>query len=383
MTTGLIKNAYIVSPGYEFADGAIVIADGRIQKILQPGTPFPKTDWVYDAEGRLATPGFIDIHTHGAMGVDVTDDDPTAVATIAEAKLKEGCTSWCPTTLTLPEEQLAAALRNVEAYRQSETFNKVIGVHLEGPFINPTCCGAQNPSFVRKPDIEELKRLNAITPVAQISYAAEVEGSAQFAADCLAMGVVPSCGHSKCSFAQFKPVYAAGLRHITHFCNQTSPLHHRDIGLVGAGLLLDDVRTELICDKIHICPDMIDLVFQTKDIESILLITDSMRASHMPDGPSSIGGLDVIVKNGEARLASDGALAGSVLQMNVALKNVFEVTGLPLNVLIKTTSYNQAVELGIDDDVGSIEPGCCADIVILDDETFDVCAVFVDGEKRI
>ncbi len=387
MSKGLIKNAYIVSPGYEFDGGAIIIQNGKIEKVLQPGTPLPTdTDWIYDAEGQLVMPGFIDVHTHGAAGVDVCDvDTPTAIETIAKAKLEEGCTSWCPTTLTVASTDLEKALQHVAAYRTNETYAKVLGVHLEGPFINPACCGAQNPAFLRKPNIEEVKRLNAITPVCQISFApeSEVGNGARFAQECLEMGIVPSAGHTKCSYKEFKAVYAAGLRHLTHFCNQMTPLHHRDIGLVGAGLLLDDLRTEMICDKIHLCPEMIELTFQTKDIESILLITDSMRASHMPDGPSSLGGLDVIVKDGAARLASNGALAGSILRMNVALKNVWEITGMPLSVLIKTTSYNQALEHGLEDALGCIEPGYTADITALDDETFDVKAVFINGEKRL
>ena len=387
MAKGLIKNAYIVSPGYEFDGGAIVIENDKIVKVLQPGTPLPTdADWTYDAEGRLVMPGFIDVHTHGAAGVDVCDDEnPEAIEIIAKAKLEEGCTSWCPTTLTLPQEQLEKSLENVAAYRKNEKFSKVLGVHLEGPFINPACCGAQNPKYLRKPNIDEVKHLNAITPVAQISYAPEDEvgNGAGFARECLDMGIVPSAGHTKCPYSQFKAAYAAGLRHLTHFCNQMTPLHHRDIGLVGAGLLLDDLRAEMICDKIHLCPDMIQLAFQVKDIESILLITDSMRASHMPDGPSSLGGLDVIVKDGAARLASNGALAGSILRMNVALKNVWEVTGMPLNQLVKTTSYNQALEHGLEDTLGCIEPGYTADITVLDDETFDVKAVFVNGEKRL
>lgn len=319
MAKGLIKNAYIVSPGYEFDGGAIVIENGKIAKVLQPGTPLPTdADWVYDAEGNLVMPGFIDVHTHGAVGVDVCDaDDPTAIEKIAKAKLEEGCTAWCPTTLTLPPEQLEASLQHVAEYRKNEKYAKVLGVHLEGPFVNPACCGAQNPAYLRKPDIEEVKRLHAITPVCQVSYApeAEVGDGAKFARDCLEMGIVPSAGHTKCSYKEFKAIYAAGLRHLTHFCNQMTPLHHRDIGLVGAGLLLDDLRAEMICDKIHLCPEMIELAFQTKDPETILLITDSMRASHMPDGPSSLGGLDVIVKDGAARLASNGALAGSILKI--------------------------------------------------------------------
>lgn len=387
MAKGLIKNAYIVSPGYEFDGGAIIIENDKIVKVLQPGTPLPTdADWVYDAEGHLVMPGFIDVHTHGAAGVDVCDaDDPTAIETISKAKLAEGCTSWCPTTLTVPEDQLVKALENVAAYRKNECYSKILGVHLEGPFINPSCCGAQNPAYLRKPNIDEVKKLHAITPVCQISYApeGEVGDGAGFARECLEMGIVPSAGHTKCSYTEFKAIYASGLRHLTHFCNQMTPLHHRDIGLVGAGLLLDDLRAEMICDKIHLCPDMIDLAFQTKDIESILLITDSMRASHMPDGPSSLGGLDVIVKDGAARLASNGALAGSILKMNVALKNVWEVTGMPLNVLVKTTSYNQALEHGLEDKLGCIEPGYTADIAVLDDESFAVKAVFVNGEKRL
>ena len=377
MATGLIKNAYIVSPGYEFDGGAIVIENGRIKKVLQPGTPLPKTDWVYDAEGHMVMPGFIDVHTHGAVGVDVCDaDDPTAIEKIAKAKLEEGCTSWCPTTLTVAEEDLVKALGHVAEYRRNEKYAKVLGVHLEGPFINPACCGAQNPAFLRKPNIEEVKKLNAITPVCQITFApeSEVGDGAKFVRECLDMGVVPSAGHTKCSYAEFKGVYAAGCRHLTHFCNQMTPLHHRDIGLVGAGLLLEDMRAEMICDKIHLSPDMIELAFQTKD---------PMRASHMPDGPSSLGGLDVIVKDGAARLASNGALAGSILRMNVALKNVSEVTGLPLNVLVKATSYNQALEHGLEHELGCIEPGYIADIAVLDDETFAVRAVFVNGEKRL
>ena len=149
--------------------------------------------------------------------------------------------------------------------------------------------------------------------------------------------------------------------------------------MVGAGFLLPDVRIEVICDKVHVCPEMIQLIFEKKPIESILLITDSMRSSHLPDGPSEIGGLDVIVKNGEARLSSNGALAGSMLRMNVALKNVHEVTERPLCEIIQTTSYNQAVELGIGEKYGRVEAGYRADLAILDGQTFDVIKVFKDG----
>ena len=174
--------------------------------------------------------------------------------------------------------------------------------------------------------------------------------------------------------------YRHGLRNLSHFCNQMTALHHRDIGLVGAGLMHNDVFIEFICDKLHICPDMIKLVFQIKGTEHIQLITDAMRASGLPDGPSDLGGLPVIVKNGEARLASNGALAGSTLQMATALKNITEVTGLPLKETVKCSSWNQARALNMPG-LGKLAPGYAADIVLMD-EAFQVKQVFVDGTSK-
>ena len=158
-------------------------------------------------------------------------------------------------------------------------------------------------------------------------------------------------------------------------------LHHREIGMVGCGLVHSDVYVEMICDKIHLCPDMIRLVFQLKDHSHILLITDAMEASHLQPGNYQIGGLDVIVKDGAARLASNGALAGSILRMNHALRNVHEVTGLPLSDIIRCTSLNQAEELGITD-LGRIEAGYRANLTVLDD-AFEVAQVFLDGKARL
>lgn len=382
-TIGRIINATVITPGLRIDGATIVIEDDVIAEVLPPGTPMPEADWTFDAKGDYVAPGFFDIHAHGAVGYEVTDNDPNSVPAVCKAKLEEGVTSYFPTTLTLGHDALVNTMERVAKYRETEEFCRTPGVHLEGPFINPTSLGAQNPAYVRTPDIKEVLDLAAIAPISQMSYAVETEGGIDFAQELLENGVVPSCGHSKSTYATFREAYGKGLRHLTHFCNQMTPLHHRDIGLVGAGLLHDDVRIEIICDKVHVSVPMIQLVFDRKPIESILLITDSMRASHLPDGPSSIGGLDVIVKNGEARLAKDGALAGSMLRMNDALKNVLEVTGLPIEDVIQTTSWNQAEELGLGDQFGCIEPDFFADLVVLGKEDLDVKAVFVGGEKRI
>ena len=296
-------------------------------------------------------------------------------------KLREGVTSCCPTTLTLPEEKLAASLAHIESYRRQPSGAQVLGVHLEGPYVNPECLGAQNPAYQRNPSIDEIKRLDAISPVKLITYAIELPGAVPFTEELLAHGITPSCGHSNADMEQFNAGYCRGLRRLTHFCNQMTKLHHRSIGLVGAGFYLPDVYVELICDRIHLCEDMIRLIFRSKDLSRILLITDAMEASGLKPGNYQLGGLAVVVSDGAARLASNGALAGSILKMNDALRNVHEVTGMPLGELVRTTALNQAEELGIAD-LGRIQAGFRADLAVLDD-AFQVAQVFINGQRRL
>ena len=380
-----IINAHVISPGVDMKKATIVIQTGKIKSV---GTECKdeKFDEIIDVRGKYVVPGFIDVHLHGACGYDVCDEDkPEAIEKIAEAKLAEGCTSFLPTTLTVANKTLMSAAKKVAAYKKAgEKFAKVIGIHLEGPFINPSCCGAQNPEFVRKPDIKEVLKISKVSPVKLVSFAVEEKGGEKFVEECFKNGIVPSCGHTGATLAQFMPGYEKGLRHLTHFCNQMTKLHHREIGMVGAGFLIDDLNTEIICDKIHLSPDMLRLIFKKRPIEHIQMITDSLRCSHLEDGYAfEMGGLKVLFKGGEARLVEGGALAGSTLWMNQGLKNLREVTGLPLKDLIRVTSWNQAIELGLGKQLGKIEKGFTADIAVLDPKTFNVCAVFVNGEQRI
>jgi len=354
---------------------------GEVVRVLGPGDETPSGGDRFDAGGKRAFPGFIDMHCHGAMGHDVTDGTLEAIKEIARAKLAEGVTTFCPTTLTLPFERLEAAARAVAAYGKNPRYARVAGLHLEGPFINAACTGAQNPDYVRPPDIGEVLRLNAVARVAIVTFAVEAEGGMAFLAGLKEAGIVPSLGHTAAKSALFRAARRAGLRNLTHFCNQMTGLHHREVGLVGAGLLDDGVLVELICDTIHLCPDMIALVFKVKPIERIALITDAIRAAGLADGEYKLGGLAVRVADGVARLLANGALAGSTLRLNRALKNVRDVTSLPLSELVRTTSLNQAQCLGLEKR-GRIAPGFAADVTILD-EDFDVAAVFVGGERRV
>ena len=274
----------------------------------------------------MLLPGFIDIHSHGAGGCDTCDAKLESLRTIAECKMKEGVTSWLPTTLTLSPKVLEDVCASVAEYMKNQEFAKTPGVHLEGPFINPKCCGAQNPAFVRQPDYDEVANLNSIAKVLLVSLAPEMPGAIEFIEKATANGIRCSAGHSAATHEDFNRAKSAGLAHLTHYCNQMSPLHHREIGLVGSGLLDREIKIEIICDTIHLCADMLKTVFKNKDSDQMLMITDSLACSWMPDGPGDLGGLPIIVKDGVARLQESGALAGSTLKYAHGLKNVHRLT---------------------------------------------------------
>ncbi|MBR7180300.1 MAG: N-acetylglucosamine-6-phosphate deacetylase [Kiritimatiellae bacterium] len=385
MQKTLIVNAHVISPGVDIENATVSIENGRISKVSKGEVSRKGAGTVVDAGGKYLMPGFIDVHTHGAATFDFCDADPQAIFEFAKAKLAEGVTTFLPTTLTVSHEELLASARNLKAYADAGMpYAKTPGIHLEGPFINVKCCGAQNPAFVRKPDIKEVREIARTYPVKLVSYAVETEGGAAFAAQCFKAGIVPSVGHTAAKMKDLAAAYKKGLRHMTHFCNQMTPLHHREIGMVGAGFLVEDLNTEVICDKIHLCPDMLRLVFTRRSLEHIQIITDSLRCSHCKDGYSfTMGGLEVRLENGEARLVKGGNLAGSTLWMGNGLKNVHEVTGIALKDLVRTTSWNQAIELGWGAELGKIEKGFAADLVIIDKKTWKPAAVFIDGEQRV
>ena len=376
----LISHARLISPDVEIEGGSLLMENGRISAVFGAGEALPGADRVIDAGGRIVMPGFFDIHCHGADGHDVCDNSLEAIRHIARRKLQEGVTTWLPTTLTQPQDKLEEIAAQCALYMANPEFCRAPGLHVEGPFINKKNAGAQNPEFVRPPNFEELKRLHDIAKVLIVSLAPDIDGADDVIRQAALLGITSSAAHTSATAARIFEAKQAGLTHLTHFCNAMTPVHHREIGVVGAGLLDDSLRIELICDTIHLCPDMLRLVFKLVPVERLMMITDSMAASWIGQGEVSLGGLAVIVSNGKAVLKEGGALAGSALLYNEGLANVIRLTGMPLHQIVKATSWNQAQSLGLQG-FGKLEAGYFADLAILNDD-FSVWKTLVGGEER-
>ena len=321
--------------------------------------------------GATVYPAFIDTHVHGAGGADAMDGSVSALSVIAETLAKEGTASFLATTMTQSVENITRALSAVKDYMAagSEKGAEVLGVHLEGPFIAEKYKGAQPLEYIAAPDAEVFfKYQNASGGAIKIvTLAPENEGAEKFISALAADGVIASIGHTSAKFADIEKAVAAGATNVTHTYNAQTPLHHRDIGTVGAALLLDCLQTEVIADTIHVSVPALKLLVKNKPDDKINLITDAMRAKGLPDGESELGGQKVFVKNGEARLV-DGTLAGSVLKMNIAVKNMVEKVGVPLLKAVDFATANPAKSLGIFDKKGSIKKGKDADFAVLDEE---------------
>ncbi|MDF1659021.1 MAG: N-acetylglucosamine-6-phosphate deacetylase [Verrucomicrobiales bacterium] len=377
----VIADVLLVSPNSLIRPVCVEIDDaGKIGQVFEGHDPPAKSHVIFDGAGdTYLTAGFIDIHTHGANGFDLSDASLKAVETIAEAKLAEGVTTFLPTTWTATPDHTREMAAAAAAYRENQRFARTPFLHVEGPYLNPEQAGAQDARFMRPPDLAEMEDLNAICPVGLLSLAIEREGSISLIRELGKRGIVTSAAHSAATYAEFVEARDAGLGHLTHYCNQMSALHHREVGLVGGGLLDDNVMIELICDGIHLSPDMIRLAFKHRSLERLMLITDSMAASHLGDGTYPLHDGEIIVKDGAARIPA-GNLAGSVVTFDEALRNAVAYTGLSLNEIVRTTGANQAKSLGLRDR-GSIKQGLLADLTLLS-PSLEVVAVYVGGEQR-
>lgn len=374
----ILSNAHLVSPGLEIPEGFLQIEGCEIAA-LGPMSELPNDDHVIDLEGKRLLPGGIDIHCHGADGADTCDGAVESLQHIAETKLKEGVTTWLPTTLTQPAEKLKEVVRTIAEWASQAPLS-VPGCHLEGPYINREQAGAQNPEFTRFPDPLELRELNELFPALILSLAPELPGALEMIREARSLGITPSAAHSKADAATIEEAMGFGLSHLTHFGNAMTGLHHREIGMVGAGLFEENLMLEIIADGVHLCDDMLRLLLKVVPVERLMLITDSVAASWQADGESSLGGLEVIIKDGQTRLKSDGSLAGSTLRFNHGLKRLAELYEGPLSEIVAVGAANQVRSLGLRDR-GHLALGQRADLMVID-EDFEVLQTYVGGERR-
>ena len=362
-----IVNGKIVLPDEVVLDKAFVF-DAESGKIVGLADEVPAGADVIDAKGGYVAPGLVDIHIHGYLGEDTCDAKRDGIKKMAYGVAENGVTAFLPTTMTVAKAEIEAALDAVRSLKEeSKTWDgaEIIGVHAEGPFINPSKKGAQAEENILTPDADFI--LANADIITSVTMAPEMDKEHKCIKKLAADGrVLVSMGHTDATFAEAMQAAKDGVRHATHLFNAMSALAHRNPGVVGAALASENVSVEVIADTFHINPGLYSIIAKVKG-DKMVLITDCTRAGGMPDGEYDLGGQPIFLKGIECRLA-DGTIAGSVLKLNNAVKNVLAHTDLPVNVVFKMASLNAAAAIGVSDRIGSLEAGKDADIIIVDDD---------------
>ena len=373
-----IKNGKVVLPD-GILENVVLAFDSKICGFTDE-SQIPENAEVIDADGGFVAPGLVDIHIHGYLGEDTSDGSAEGIFKMANGIMKNGVTSFCPTTMTVSMDEINKALDTVRSLKE-ESWSwdgaEILGVNLEGPFINPKKKGAQAETHIKKPDAKFV--LGNADIISLATMAPEMEGGCEVIKEIRDnSNVVVSVGHTDASFEETLSGIDAGVTHITHLFNAQTPLHHRNPGVVGAALL-ENVTTELIADTFHVHKGLFELLARVKG-DNLVLITDCTRAGGMPDGEYTLGGQPIFV-NGVKCLLEDGTIAGSVLKLNDAVKNFSANTNLPFWKAVSAASLNPARAIGVDDRKGSIEPGKDADIIITDDD-FNIVKTIIGGEIK-
>ncbi|MBP2023297.1 N-acetylglucosamine-6-phosphate deacetylase [Clostridium punense] len=332
---------------------------------------------IIDAKGQYVGPGFIDIHIHGSGGKDTMDGDLEALKVISKTIAKNGVTGFLPTTMTMDKEHIYNAFKVIRIAMESKLEGAaVLGCHMEGPFINKKYKGAQNPEHIIAPDFQFIKDYVDIIKI--ITIAPEKDENHNFLSKMKNhKEIVLSMGHSNATFEEAMESIKMGISHSTHVFNAMTPLNHREPGVVGA-VFKSNITCELIADTVHVHPGIYEVLNKVKGTDKLVLITDSMRAGCMKEGIYDLGGQEVLVKEGSARL-NDGTLAGSILTLNEAVKNFYKHSNIEIYEAVNMAALNPARVIGLDKYKGSLEVGKHSDIIIFD-EGFQVNKTIVGGQ---
>lgn len=382
----VIKNGRVITPNATIS-GYVLVEDGIIKEIGE-GEYAAEADKVIDAEGNYVSPGFIDLHTHGAGGADFMDGTVEAFLDAAKMHAAHGATLVYPTTLTSSNEVLFDTFVNYEKALELNTEGSAFGgLHLEGPYFNPARAGAQDPRYLRNPDPKDyLEILSRSNHIARVSFSPELEGAPEFAAELSKRGIIASAGHTDATFEEIDEAYQSGCSLITHFFSCISTIvrknSYRTAGVLEYGYYQDGMAVEIIADGCHVPESLLKLIVKVKGHDDVVLVTDSMRGAGMPEGPSILGGLAdgqaCIIEDGVAKLMDRSGFAGSVCTTDRLIRTMTTLAGVTVEQAVKMASYNPARVMGIADRKGSLEVGKDADIVIFNDNV-DVAATMVGG----
>lgn len=386
--TVLITRVRLAAPEGVIEDGWIKLSGGRIEALgamrggLPEGLPDEQADIQIDGRGGWVLPGFIDIHVHGGFGHDFMDADKEGLDAITRFHARHGTTAMLATTVTAPKDALDGVLSRVKAYIQAETgYAQLLGVHLEGPFISAKYPGAQNPAHIAKPDPAWLDDWLSRFPglIKMQTLAPETESALAYIRKLNEAGIVAACGHTDASYDQLSEAAECGLRHAVHTFNAMRPVHHREPGTVGAVLTDDRITAEVIADGHHVHPACIRLLARTKGSDRLVLITDAMSAAGLGNGDYQLGGLDVTVKDGVARLKDGDSLAGSTLTMIDAFRFAVRNAGIGVAEASRMASANPARVISAAHETGSLKAGMRADVLLLD-EDLKLDGVWIGGK---
>lgn len=377
MNRTIIKDASILTP-QGFQRGNLIIEDGKILEVASPR--MPENSQIIQGKGRKLVPGFIDIHTHGAVQVDFNHAEAEDVVRVAEYFASQGVTAFYPAVLTdevgVMERRLAAVARA----RNELGCTSVAGIHLEGPFLSPAYKGAMPEHLLQKPSYQLFCQLQEAARglIKIVTIAPELEGAAELIRQLSQEGVRVSLGHSGASYEQAMTAIQAGAASTTHTMNGMKLLHMHDPAILTA-VLESDIYCEMICDGFHLHPPIVRLLLKTKGMSRMVPVTDSIMAAGCPDGEYVLGVNPVVVQGGDAKLKTTGVRAGSTLTMKKAVDNIRQFTSLPEEEVYRLVSQNAAQLMGIFDKTGSIESGKQADLVLINQDN-GIDLVFTQGQ---
>ncbi|MFA4135617.1 MULTISPECIES: N-acetylglucosamine-6-phosphate deacetylase [unclassified Brevibacillus] len=373
----------LVADGQELHNGLVVVGNGTITyagKADEYGKALP--DHVVTVEDGWICPGFVDMHMHGIDGYDTMDGTPESLQAISTALARHGVTSFLATTMTAPYAQLEQVLVNIAQNSKEGLLGaQAIGIHLEGPWINPRYKGAQKEENIAIPKLDAVQKLYGLSEglIKVVTIAPEQPEALEAIAWLKERDVIVSAGHTGATFAQATEAVDAGVGHFTHCFNAMTGLHHREPGVVGAAMYHEQLSTELIADGIHVHPAVMKILYRVKTAERLALVSDSMRAAAMGEGTYDLGGQEVHVHDNQAKLA-DGTLAGSILTLNRAVGNMVTLSGVSLPDAVEMASLTPASILGFGERKGRLAAGYDADITVLNTQ-FDVTMTFVAGKE--